>query len=144
MTQVQDRPLLRRGSTGKAVGQAQCGLVVAKVLPSSGIDGDFGATTERAVRTFQQQRGLQVDGIVGPRTWASLPKAPALPVLRRGAKGEAVRKLQTALEEISRGTDVPPPGAVDGDFGPKSEASVRGFQRRAGVTADGVVGDQTW
>jgi peptidoglycan hydrolase-like protein with peptidoglycan-binding domain len=66
MPQAQDRPLLRCGTTGEAVRQAQRGLVVAKVLPSSGIDGDFGAATERAVRRFQQDRGLQADGIVGP------------------------------------------------------------------------------
>jgi len=144
MTQAQDRPVLRRGAAGEAVRQAQRGLVVAQALASSGIDGDFGAATERAVRRFQEARGLPADGIVGPQTWARLPEAPALPVLRRGSAGEAVRKLQTALKEISGETDVPSPGTIDGSFGPRTETSVRSFQRRVDVPVDGVVGDQTW
>ena len=37
-----------------------------------GIDGDFGKDTLAAVKAFQQDRGLKVDGIVGPKTWAAL------------------------------------------------------------------------
>lgn len=38
-------------------------------LPGLKLDGDFGASTERAVKEFQGSRGLEVDGIVGPKTW---------------------------------------------------------------------------
>ena len=37
-----------------------------------GIDGEFGASTETAVRQFQSNAGLLVDGLVGPATWAAL------------------------------------------------------------------------
>jgi len=75
----------------------------------------------------------------------SAPVAPADPersplwaypgLLRRGAKGEAVRRLQSALNRL--GFDA---GAADGVFGPKTEAAVRAFQRAAGIEADGEFG----
>jgi peptidoglycan hydrolase-like protein with peptidoglycan-binding domain len=36
------------------------------------LDGDFGPTTERTVKAFQEYYGLKVDGRVGPHTWAAL------------------------------------------------------------------------
>jgi len=41
-------------------------------LPTSGADGWFGPETEAAVKEFQRRNGLEVDGIVGPITWACL------------------------------------------------------------------------
>ncbi len=61
------------------------------------------------------------------------------PVLRRGARGEAVRRLQTLLRRHGFS-----PGAVDGIFGPATEAAVVAFQRAHGLLADGVVGPRTW
>jgi len=63
-------------------------------------------------------------------------KSPA--VLRRGDRGGAVRKLQTAL--AAQGLEL----AVDGDFGRATEEALRAFQARAGVTVDGVAGARTW
>jgi peptidoglycan hydrolase-like protein with peptidoglycan-binding domain len=39
---------------------------------AAGVDGQFGDGTARAVRLFQGDKGLDVDGAVGPRTWAAL------------------------------------------------------------------------
>ena len=62
--------VLRRGSFGDAVGELQ-ELLVAKGYAIS-IDHDFGAATELAVMTFQKNKGLTVDGVVGQNTWTSL------------------------------------------------------------------------
>src|SRR5512139_2806980 len=60
-------------------------------------DGVFGSTTNTAVRAFQTARGLDVDGIVGPNTWAAL-----VPQISQGASGDAVRALQVQLNEKRR------------------------------------------
>ena len=62
---AEDRPTLRRGDTGELVE-----VIQAKVgVPRS---GSFDAVTEAAVRQFQRDNGLTPDGIVGPRTWATI------------------------------------------------------------------------
>ncbi|MFS4091516.1 peptidoglycan-binding domain-containing protein [Streptomyces sp. AF1A] len=62
---------IRRGSTGAAVTHAQC-LLNYWGYNVGGVDGIFGSRTENQVRNFQRDRGLSVDGIVGPNTWAEL------------------------------------------------------------------------
>lgn len=59
------RPTLRRGSSGELVKDVQRKIGVTA-------SGTFDAATEAAVRQFQRNRGLVPDGIVGPRTWATL------------------------------------------------------------------------
>ncbi len=61
-------PPLRRGSTGPDVLRVQQAL---RMDCSSG-PGVFGPKTEAAVKQFQQQVGLEADGVVGPRTWSAL------------------------------------------------------------------------
>src|SRR3954452_5562200 len=61
-------PTIRRGSTGNPVRRAQKRLTLGG-YDTGGVDGVFGASTEAAVRRFQRDRALTVDGIVGPRTW---------------------------------------------------------------------------
>lgn len=57
----------------------------------------------------------------------------ARPTLRRGAAGELVRQIQARCGV-----------AVDGEFGPKTEAALRQFQRDHGLVPDGIVGPKTW
>lgn len=69
------------------------------------------------------------------------PSGETRPTLRRGSKGEWVKKLQEEL--IARGYDLAPYGA-DGDFGKVTEAAVKQFQRDNGLSADGVAGPKTY
>ena len=59
-------------------------------------------------------------------------------VLKEGITGGDVSGLQTRLQ--ARGF---PPGAIDGTFGPATEAAVMAFQKSEGLTPDGVVGAVT-
>jgi peptidoglycan hydrolase-like protein with peptidoglycan-binding domain len=108
------------------------------------VDGVFGPATETAVRAVQQQRHLAVDGVVGPNTWSAL-----IQQVRSGSTGDAVRGVQ---EEFRfRDLSGSPGGglALDGIFGPHTEAAVRGFQQALhtdvpSATVDGIVGPFTW
>jgi hypothetical protein len=72
------KPTLRRGDKGPFVVEMQTELnKLGYDLGPCGIDGDFGRATEKAVRAFQGNNGLQVDGICGARTWAALDAAVA-------------------------------------------------------------------
>ena len=70
-----DYPTLRIGSQGPWVREAQTLLNYSCCLKVDiDMDGDFGAETEKAVKTFQKKRCLKVDGIIGPKTWEALKK----------------------------------------------------------------------
>lgn len=68
-----DSQILKLGSKGTCVKECQ-NLLIKKGynLGGWGADGDFGAATDKAVRSFQSSRGLASDGIVGPNTWRAL------------------------------------------------------------------------
>lgn len=63
---------------------------------------------------------------------------PRKPTLRKGDRGDEVKKLQEMLVRCGYMID------VDGAFGQKTEAAVKAFQNAAGITVDGVVGPRTW
>lgn len=73
----EDKPTLRRGDSGPYVTLAQTMLIQrAYNLGSYGADGKFGAMTEAAVREFQADWDLTVDGVIGPQTWEQLERSP--------------------------------------------------------------------
>ena len=149
----QSAVLLQLGSSGDDVERVQRSIVrdgyrsAANDLGLGGaedVDGVFGPRTDTAVRRFQQTRGLVVDGVVGPITWAALPLKEPSPRLARGSTGSAVTALQSVLANLADPTTPLYGGAIDGDFGPLTEAAVRAYQSERGLVVDGVVGDQTW
>jgi N-acetylmuramoyl-L-alanine amidase len=141
--------LLRRGDRGPAVADVRHALASLQLLPpTSDLDLDtveFDAATDSAIRTFQQRRGLIVDGIVGPVTVRSLTDArwklgdrTLSYTLSALLTGDDVLALQTRLSELGYNT-----GRPDGIFGPLTDASVRDFQRHRGLVDDGVFGPET-
>jgi hypothetical protein len=69
-----ERPTLKRGSKGDIVRAWQIFLNLHGYCCGNA-DGVFGAKTETAIRAWQRDHNLIADGIVGPKTWASLPIA---------------------------------------------------------------------
>ena len=137
------QPTIGPGATGEPVRRAQRAL---RRTPDLGlvVDGIFGPKTEAAVKSFQRGKDLTVDGIVGPRTWAALPDGGPMPTLQQGSAGDVVRSLQQVLTNGAAGEWNTTPQGVDGNFGPHTRSSVEAFQRWGHVTADGIVGDETW
>jgi peptidoglycan hydrolase-like protein with peptidoglycan-binding domain len=65
--------VLRRGDSGPAVKKVQEALIILGIpVPRVGASGVFGDETELAVRSYQEARGLKVDGVIGPETIGSL------------------------------------------------------------------------
>ena len=66
-------PTIRKGDTGTAVKVLQLALVAYEYnIGKYGADGEFGLDTENAVKRFQKNSGIEVDGIVGENTWSKL------------------------------------------------------------------------
>ena len=143
------QPMVYSGSRGESVKTLQAKLN-AKGFNAGSVDGIFGKNTRAAVMAFQKANGLAADGIVGKLTWAKLYDTTAAlpaestatgtqPMVYRGSRGDAVRKLQELLNK--KGFDC---GAADGIFGSKTYAAVVAFQKANGLSADGIAGPLTW
>lgn len=115
------------------------------------IDGVFGNRTYRAVRLFQYEFGMKIDGLVGPKTKLKLWQAtkqwrPTTPrpapagglTLKRGSRGGDVYDLQGRLRFLGFYT-----GKIDGVYGDRTYKAVRLFQYEFGIKIDGVAGPQT-
>jgi peptidoglycan hydrolase-like protein with peptidoglycan-binding domain len=135
--QILPWPLVKRGQSMFPVRSLQQ-LLRARNHPVA-VDGIFGPNTEAAVKAFQQSKGLAADGIVGPQTW------PRLVVqIKQGSNGDAVRGAQEVIKFHQSSSTEGPPFSVDGIFGPRTDAWIRGFQTAVGTPSDGIVGPITW
>lgn len=164
------RPL-RLGDIGEAVFVIQISLnrisqnypAIPKIWPVNGI---FDEKTEESVKQFQRVFNLTPDGVVGPGTWYKLVSLyvgvtrlgelvsdgqqyrrigfqyPG--VLRPGASGQGVRSLQYMLAVLAEFNAALKTLSIDGVYGEGTRRAVEAYQRYAGLTPDGVVGEQTW
>ena len=164
---------LRQGSRGTAVFTLQRQLNrIAKDYPFLGkltVDGVFGSRMAATVRAFQKQFNLTADGVVGRQTWykisyiyVSVKDLAELTsegetstgtlsngtwngtVLSTGASGSAVEQVQFWLNTLAQYDSAIPSVKVDGVFGTATANAVRAFQRKYGLTVDGIVGQTTW
>jgi N-acetylmuramoyl-L-alanine amidase len=139
---VSKATFLRSGDRGDPVRDVQQRLVAAGLRPP--VDGIYGESTVDAVAEFQTRRGVRVDGICGPETWAELIESGyalgdrLLYLCQPMLRGDDVGALQTRLNAL--GFDA---GREDGIFGQETEAAVANFQRDAGLAADKVCGPET-
>jgi len=135
--------LYRLGSSGAPIRDIQVRLGALGFPCSADPAGEFGAATSAAVISFQSDRGLPADGIVGQDTWRALYEAGyrlgdrLLYNRRPMLRGDDVAELQRRLNAL--GFDV---GKVDGIFGPDTAHAISEFQQNRSISEDGVVGPQ--
>lgn len=133
---------LRPGDTGPAVDDLHHRL--RRVGTDPGADGAFDDATEKAVRSFQEERGIRIDGICGHQTWTALVEAGwrlgdrLLFERQPMQRGDDVAELQTRLGGLGFLED-----RVDGFLGPRTRRALQDFQRNCGLTVDGICGPET-
>lgn len=108
------------------------------------IDGIATSALAEAIKQFQEANYLTADGQVGPSTYdilmSDIPDGAtdALP-LKLKSRGPRVLYFQYALR-----INCINPNGTDGVFGAGTEAGVKRYQTKAGITSDGIVGTATW
>jgi N-acetylmuramoyl-L-alanine amidase len=137
-------PILARGAHGEAVLDVQARLSALGYRIDPEEHGEFGSSTEQAIREFQQRRQLLVDGLVGRHTWDELVEAGyslghrILYLRYPYDRGDDVRTLQSMLNLL--GFDA---GREDGIFGQRTDRALREFQKNVGLPSDGILGGTT-
>ena len=139
-------PALRLGDCGPEIADLRARLDRLGLLRNTQGQDTFDDGVDAAIRAFQQERGLAVDGIVGPQTLRHLEEARwqlgdrALSYTPGHLmRGDDVGILQRQLQNLGFDT-----GRIDGIFGPQTDVALREFQRSVGVSADGTAGVETF
>ncbi len=142
---------LRYGDSGEDVKLLQQRLIELNYLTGTA-DGDFGSKTRTAVRAFQANNGLSVDGVAGTKTYAILfsdkavaaapesgepedePTTDLIPVrsLTIGDSGDDVKSVQLRLKALEYLLS-----SADGQYGSSTAAAMKAFQQMNGLTATG-------
>ncbi|QSX04759.1 peptidoglycan-binding protein [Sedimentibacter sp. zth1] len=127
------------------------------------IDGIFGEETEKSLKQFQKEYGLEVNGIVDIKNQRKLEQVydeiyNSIPpetlseyvdiypgyVLYLGLSNEKVSLIQKYLKQISENTDYVSPVKVTGVYDTQTDKAVRQIQDRFGIPITGTVGPVTW
>lgn len=146
--------ILEKGSEGSEVKALQQALIELGFLKGSA-DGKFGSATENAVLQFQQANGYPTTGIMdaniqaflyagkpknasGKATKVTTVSPVAGATMKQHATGDAVSELQTQLQALGYYD-----GEISGTFDLATKKAVIAFQKKNGLTADGVAGADT-
>lgn len=162
---------LRLGDSGREVLSMQLMLNriqrnypgIPRISRPSGL---FDVPTQEAVTAFQRVFNLTPDGIVGKATWYKIIRIftavkrlseldseglnyeqvrnQYFTVVGPGSTGNMVKNLQYYLNVVAYFNQQIPLVAIDGIYGPKTEAAVKAFQRAYDLTPDGIIGEQTY
>ncbi len=151
---------LKEGSSGELVSALQTRLKALGYYTGT-VDGSYGSGTARAVKEFQRRNGLDADGVAGRKTLEKIytagtavnaptaaptaaPKTTAAPAngisataLKTGDSGAAVKAMQQRLVQLGY------LATADGVYGPRTYNAVAAFQKKNGLTADGIAGTMT-
>ncbi len=137
--------IITMGARGENVVKIQQKLIALGYTVSGGVDGQYGYGVQAAVKQFQSDNGLSVDGDVGPITWDALfPKeqvSVSYPgyLMAYGMADDNIKLLQRRLSDLGYSV-----GSVDGIYGNNTKNAVTKFQSDRGLDADGIVGENTW
>lgn len=158
------------GDSGEDVVKLQQALALSSCYKGK-IDGSYGESTQKAVKAFQKKRGMSADGIAGPSTIKHLFGTPAAnansyksvlvgdntntgdsvniietledigptpSTSKPGDSGRDVIKLQQALSLLGYYS-----GKIDGKYSSNTELAVKKFQKKRGMSSDGIAGAST-
>lgn len=151
-----DPNTIRKGTKGGDVREIQQKLIeLGYSCGPYGADGDFGSGTMSAVIQFQKDHNLSPTGEIDTKTLTAIknakvnaePQTPiSVPVInigfdivQQGSVGNDVVLLQAMLNKL--GFDC---GRADGEFGPKTAASLNHFKEKYGLETDGKCDLSTW
>lgn len=137
---------IKLGDTGNSVKMLQEKLKILGYYNPI-ITGSFGPVTEEGVKAFQKSVNLEQTGIVNDEVWQKLTEKttpPVMPIstfptISLGSTGNYVTDLQTKLKALLYYS-----GKVTGNFDLETETAVKRFQLNNKLSADGIVGSQTW
>jgi len=121
---------IRQGDTGKEVFVARC------LLGMEEFNDVFDEAMTEKVIAFQTEHNDNADGVIGKATWTALAESAPTVSTSKHKYGNYASAVQRLLNDDSV--------KVDGIYGSKTKAAVRAFQASVGLSADGIVGHNTW
>lgn len=139
-----ERAWLQVGDNGPDVKEVQQKLKELGYY-SDNVDANFGKITKAAVMKFQEDNGLEADGLVGTQTMAALNKVkiilfPNYQIKYNPKKYDSnVKLIQEKLNNLGFNC-----GKADGYFGDKTLKAVNVYQKVRLLKVDGIVGINTW